>query len=281
MAVKSTFGHGGGQKFNNCDGVIKDYIYATRNPFAKGEPKQLGDNDFHPLYAVLTARMDGKPADDVDVMLVGDARDFKIENNGRCVVPVKKGGKVWDQSQWGKFIESWEEVSTLGAQTEPGEPTYVEDGFSYEAILGTRVRFGQVPQFDKAGNIKTRKGSDGKTYNDTITVVTAYYGKTDVAVKTATTTKAASKPNGKAVEVSDGAQRDEALKGLLTVAGGKMPKSFIASAKSQLYLKKTFGVEAADVIRRDLYDDEYLADAVDRGVISRFDLTAKEMTITA
>lgn len=280
-------GEGGGGKFGNKDGVIKDYEFTTVHPFAQ-EGKR-SKSDFNPLYAVLTARMDDSEEDDIDVLLVGSADEFEIEDNGKTLVPAEEGRQIWAKSQWGKFIASLE---AAGCATE--NPDYEEGAaFNYEPIINHRVHFIQEEQFDKSGKLKMRKGKgrDGKPreFKDTTTVVSADFGevdaaptkrgaKTTVASKTSKVTKAAGgRPNGKAVEVDLDEQADEAILGVLGLFGGSCPKTKLTDAKAQLYLKKHFA-DTSDELRRMLFDVDYLTAAAERGVIT-FDQASKAQTV--
>ena len=270
---------GGGGKFNGVDGVITGYEFTTTHPFAKGG---RSTSDFSPLYGVLSARMDSAKEDDIDVMLVGSADDFEVSDEGKTLTPVDGVNGVWSKSQWGKFIASLEK---LGCETENAD--YAEGVYNYEPIIWRRVRFVQEQQFDKAGKLKRRmgKGRDGKPreYDDTTTVVVADYGvveTTKKGAKGAATTRAAGKANGAATEVDLTDKADEALVGLLDKFGGSAPKAKLVSAPAQLFLKKNFA-EHSDELRKMLYDDDYINEAVKRGVISEYDQSSKLQTLTA
>ena len=278
-ARHATLSEGGGGRFNNVDGVITNYEFTTVHPFAK-EGNRRSKSDFNPLYGVVTAQMDGAKEPDVDVLLVGSADDFEISDEGKTITPADGGNGVWAKGQWGKFIASLE---TLGCETENAD--YAESVFNYEPIIGRRVRFQQEQQFDKAGKLKKRmgKGRDGKPreYDDTTTVVVADYGVAKGAKGgTTTTTKAASKANGAAKEVDLTDTADEALVGLLDKFGGSAPKAKLVSAPAQLFLKKNYP-DHSDELRKIIYDDDYLNDAVTRGIVSEYKQSDKLQTLTA
>ena len=279
-ARHATLSEGGGGKFNNVDGVILGYEFSTVHPFAK-EGQRRSKSDFNPLYGVLTAQMDGAKESDVDVLLVGSADDFEISDSGKTITPVEEGRSVWAKGQWGKFIASLEK---LGCETENAD--YAENVFNYEPIIGRRVRFQQEQQFDKAGKLKKRegKGRDGKPreYDDTTTVVIADYGMAEAVKKGAktTTVKAAGKANGAVKEVDLTDTADEALVGLLDKFGGSAPKAKLVSAPAQLFLKKNYP-DHSDELRKIIYDDDYLNDAVKRGVVSEYKQSDKLQTLTA
>ena len=281
-ARHATLSEGGGGRFHNVDGVILLYEFTTVHPFAK-EGNRKSRSDFSPLYGVLTAQMDGAEKSEVDVLLVGSADDFEIGNEGKTITPVEEGRSVWAKGQWGKFIASLEK---LGCETENAD--YPEGVYNYEPIIGRRVRFQQEQQFDKAGKLKKRtgKGHDGKLreYDDTTTIVTADYGMAEMAKTgargTMAATKAASKANGAAKEVDLTDTADEALVGLLDKFGGSAPKSKLVSAPAQLFLKKNYP-DHSDELRKIIYDDDYLNDAVKRGVVSGYAQSDKLQTLTA
>ena len=279
-ARHATLSEGGSGKFNNVDGVITNYEFTIVHPFAK-EGNRRSRSDFSPLYGVVTAQMDGAKEADVDVLLVGSADDFEISDEGKTITPMGGGNGVWAKGQWGKFIASLEK---LGCETENAD--YEESVFNYEPIIGRRVRFQQEQQFDKSGKLKKRmgKGRDGKPreYDDTTTIVVADYGMA-AAVKTGTkttTTKAASKANGAVKEVDLTDTADEALVGLLDKFGGSVPKAKLVSAPAQLFLKKNYP-DHSDELRKIIYDDDYLNDAVKRGVVSGYKQSDKLQTLTA
>ena len=270
---------GGGGKFNNVDGVISDYKFTTTHPFTRGDNptrQRRSTSDFKPLYGVVTAQMDGAKEPDVDVLLVGNADDFEIQDDGKTLEPVDGGNGVWAKGQWGKFIASLEK---LGCETENAD--YAEGVFNYEPIIRRRVRFVQEQQFDKSGKLKKRmgKGRDGKPreYDDTTTIVVADYGTVAVV---GMTTKAASKANGAAKEVDLTDTADEALVGLLDKFGGSAPKAKLVSAPAQLFLKKNFA-EHSDELRKMLYDDDYINAAVERGVITAYEQAGKSQLLIA
>ena len=275
---------GGGGKFNGADGVITNYEFTEVHPFAREGRRST--SDFKPLYGVLTARMDSAKENDVDVMLVGSADDFEISDNGKTITLAEGSNGVWGKSQWGKFIASMEH---LGIETESGEVS--DESYNYEPIIGRRVRFVQEQQFNKNGKLKKRtgKGRDGKLreYDDTTTVVTADYGYTTTAQSTSasptTKTTAATKsgkPNGAAKEVDLTDQADEALVGLLDKFGGSAPKAKLVSAPAQLFLKKNYPANS-DVLRKIIYDDDYLNSAVERGIVSEYKQSDKQQLISA
>ena len=285
-ARHATLSEGGSGKFNNVDGVITNYEFTTVHPFARGDNptrQRRSTSDFSPLYGVVTAQMDGAKESDVDVLLVGSADDFEISDGGKTITPVEEGRSVWAKGQWGKFIASLEK---LGCETENAD--YDENVYNYEPIIGRRVRFQQEQQFDKGGKLKKRtgRGRDGKPreYDDTTTVVVADYGMAETAKKGAragaTTTKAASKANGAVKEVDLTDTADEALVGLLDKFGGSAPKAKLVSASAQLFLKKNYP-DNSDELRKIIYDDDYLNDAVTRGVVSEYKQSDKLQPITA
>ena len=284
-ARHATLSSGGG-KFNGVAGLITDYEFTTTHPFAKASGRR--NSEFSPLYGVLQAQIDGAKEPDTDVMLVGSADDFAISDGGKTLTPLDDRG-VWNKSQWGKLIQSMED---LGIATENDE--YAEGVYNYNPIIGRRVRFAQEQQFDKGGKLKQRegKGRDGKKrlFDDTTTVATADYGsvaasKTTQTTRTKTETSPATrtatgKPNGKVKEVDLTDSADEALVGLLEKFGGSCAKAKLVSAPAQLYLKKTFP-ETSDELRRTLYDDDYILGAVQRGIIASYEQSSKAQTITA
>jgi hypothetical protein len=192
----SQFKKGGG-RLNGVDGTIAGYEWTTEYPFQSEDRPAKRTSEFNSLYFVLRARLDGADEDTIEPIWAGNADNFEIEDGGLTLTPVEDTFELGANTDFGKFI---------GSLCEAGFPdtNLPEDRINYEAIVGTRVRFGQVQTLDKTGKPRKRvvnKGKfKGREFDVTSTVVTnvldlpSVRGKANGAAKTV---KAATKPNGR------------------------------------------------------------------------------------
>lgn len=192
---------GGGGFLSDVDGVLVNYEFTDEYPGADEKPrKSKKDDDFRPLYAVLTVKVDGAEDEVTTTLFAGSADDFEIENDGHSLVPEDPQGGVSKNSDWGKFVAS-------AVENGFPEEELPEDEINFESLLNKRYRFGQEVVIDKkTGKARQRvakKGKfAGKSFDVTRTVITAYYGEAD----------------GKASKSSKG---DKASKGKDTKTKGK------------------------------------------------------------
>ncbi len=254
-ARPSAFKKGGGGFLNNVDGVFADYNFTTDPPF---ERKAKKGSDWNPLFAVVTAQVDGADEPVTTTISVGSADDFEIEDDGKTLVPVDDNVQLPASFGWGILIES------LVAAGFP-ESNLPEDRINYEAILGTRVRFSQRKNEVMAAKGKKRKDKKtGKEYDYTDLVVSQVYAlpEAEEAPKgksSSKTSKAAAggKTNGKAKEVSVEEQGAEILLSILNANEGSLPKS-------KLPVKLAGAIAAKDPRREELrkliYSDDFLSE---------------------
>lgn len=273
----------GGGFLNNVDGVIVNYEFTPDFPFQSEQPRKRKASDFNPLYAILTARVDGAKQDVTTTLFVGSADDFEIEDDGHTLTPVEEGIALWASGEWQRFIKSM--VDNGGENF--SEDDLPEDVINFEAILNKRVRFVQTKDLektDKRGKRKSKK--TGKEYDQTQLEVSTVYGDAEPVKRNATAkpatraTKPAGKPNGKAVEVDLTDTAKEAVIGLLEKFGGSCPKAKLVSAPAQMYLKKNYP-DTAEEVRKIIYDDDFLNAMVEEGDIKEYDQSGKAQTITA
>lgn len=278
-ARPSTFRKGGGF-LNGVDGEVTGYEFTTEFPNSTVDNKRKKGSDFTPLYAVLSVRVDGGDEDVTTTLFVGSADDYEIESEGHTLVPVEEGTSLWASADWSKLVAS---------MVEAGMPDtdLPEDEINFEAIVGRRFRFVQVKDAEateKRGKRKDKK--TGKEYDRTSLQVSEYYGE---ATKTAATktksaapaaktaTRAAGKPNGKAVEVNLTEDADAAILAVLADNDGSISKRSLPVKLAQKVGPKA--PNAADV-RRLAYSDEHLLDMAERGLIT-YDQSSKAQTLEA
>lgn len=286
MTTRPSMFRKGGGRLNGVDGTIVDYLFTPEFPFETKTPQKKGAQQFEPrIYALLTVRVDGADEDIQEVITVAKAEDFEIEDEGKSLSPVEEGNGIYESSKWAKFIASFVTAENGLAEEDLGFTGWPDDrNLHYDAIVGRRVRFTKVKDEEVQAKFGRRKNKKtGKEYDrDYLTVSVVYADEPATKSKPgakASSAKTASKP-GKAAKPVDTDRADEALLMLVEKFGESFPKSKLASAPAQLALKKQYGADA-DSIRRQMYDDDYLAGAVERGIIGEFDLADKNQTITA
>lgn len=271
-ARPSQFKKGGGF-LNNVDGTVLNYEFTTEfpNPNNKPKPKGLKKSDFNPLYCILTVQVDGADEPVTTTLFVGSADDFEIEEDGHTLTPSEEGYSLWASAEWSKLIASM-------VESKFPEENLPEDAINFEPIINERFRFAQQKDDEKTAKRGKRKDKKtGKEYDQQQLVAVAYYGSAEPVGK-----KTASKPTtkGKPQEDADDADLDktvdEALLKVLAKRGGTATKAQLSDAQAQLLLKKQYP-DNADEIRKRMYDDDYLSEAVDRDLIT---IDAKKKTIS-
>jgi hypothetical protein len=252
----SAFKKGGGF-LNDVDGVIIDYEFTP--VFPGGKQKTRGDDEFHPLYCVLTVRVDGAEEDVTTTLYVGSADDFEIEDEGKTLVAVSETVQLRGDKPWSLFV-----TAMLAGGFDEDE--LQEDRVNYEAFIGKRVRFAQVPVIGRDGKVQKRvakKGPyKGREFDQTTTTVTAYYGeaeKSSKSVKKAGVAKGTTSKTGKAVskapvEQSLEEEGAEVLLAILSDNDGEIMKS-----KLPVKLNTALGKNARkEALRKLIYSDSFL-----------------------
>jgi len=193
-----------------------------------------------------TIQVDG--AEPVELFqLLGNTEHFTVAKDGKSV--------TGDRSPQAS-VAAMRFITTL---VEKGfdENLLPEDRIDFTAIEGARVRFGQ--EVDEKRNAKLGKrtytGRDGKEReaDNTNTIVVAYYGGGKTAAKTVT--KAASKPNGKAVDQSVEEVAAETLLAILADNDGSILKSKLPT---KVAVKLGAKHPMRDEVRRTIFSDEFL-----------------------
>jgi hypothetical protein len=215
-ARPSSFKKGGGF-LNNVDGVITGYEFTDVFPGAGGGKSK---SDFHTLYCILAARVDGADEDVQTTLFVGDADAFEITDDGHTLVPNDEGYELGANSGFATFIASL---------CDNGFPDtkFPEDEFNWEAMIGTRVRFKQQINEALTKKLGKRKGKDGKAeYSRTDLVIDAVY---DVKSSGAATGKTASK--GRQAADTGGVDVDDLTEATIKQALAKAPKGTLPKSK--------------------------------------------------
>ena len=259
---------------NNVDGTITGYVFTTSwngkeedEETVRATKRKSDTDDFTPLYAVVSVRVDGGNEDVERTFFAGNADDFEIVEEGHTLEPVTEGANISGNSDFGKLITSMCENGF-------DEEELPEDKLNWESIINQRCRFVQVDVIGRDGKVKTRKNKkDGKTYNIQSPQVTRVYGSVPVvkrgAVKaTATTpsatTKKSTNGSGKALtskQTAEPAVNDidkEAQTAVLAVVeanGGKLVKSRL---RMKLLSALTGKTDNRDEIIKRAYDDQFL-----------------------
>ncbi len=176
---KSVF-RGGGGFLNNSDGTIVDIQFTDQPPF---------NNEGGYLYATLAIQEDGKDAPTEQSLFVGGtAEEFGISEDGHSLTPAEAGRNISRGTAFADFIAS------IDATDHPGTQADVDDRIDYTPIIGSRLRFEQLP-LDAAELAKLKakgkptsrldKNDPSKSYPLTKTVVTKFYAMEKVASKAA------------------------------------------------------------------------------------------------
>lgn len=201
------FRKGGGGFLNGVDGNITGYRFTDEFngvAFEAGKKPGTKEDKFHSLFMELHARVDGADEDVTQNLFVGNADLFKISDDGLTIwdaeyETAEEADAAKDTLQLGqgtpvtKFIVSLVEAGFPVANLSDSQST------NLEAIIGSRVRFGQQDVLDKDGKVKMREAKKGKfkgkKFPDTTTVVTKFYELPKAAGK-----KAAAKAEPKATK---------------------------------------------------------------------------------
>jgi hypothetical protein len=224
---------GGGGFLNNVDGTIKDYVFTDKAPNSNESGEWL--------YLKLSVLVDGAEAPVSTHLFAGAAERFlPLADKGRTL-----GGDnaLGANTPAIKFLESM----TANGFDENELP---DDKVNYEAIIGRRARF--VQQVDEEANKKIGKRKVGdKEYNRTQLTVSAVYPATTGK----TVTKAATKPNGKAIEQSVEEVAAETLLAILNENDGSILKSKLPT---KVAVKLGPKHPMRDEVRRTIFSDEFL-----------------------
>lgn len=249
-AKPSQFKKSGGF-LNNVDGCITSYEFTDEFPGGDGKPRK-GKSDFHSLFCVLSARVDGADEDVTTTFFVGDADAFEIEDDGHTLMPVEESNNIGANTGWGKFIQSLVDAGFPEADLS-------ETDINFEPIIGWRVRFIQRVDVETTKRLGKRKSKDGKReFDRTDVVVDVVYGppeETKSAGKSVKATKGVS--TGKAgKDTNDVAEL--AIKTLVGILGDQKDNSLPKSKVSMKVLQVLLKHPQREEVRTLLNNDEFL-----------------------
>lgn len=256
---------------NGVDVTWTDYEFTTEFPGQKKAAKKKGNDDFNPLYAVISVRLDGADEDEKTTLFAGSADDFEISEDGHTLTPVDDSVGLRGGTGWAIFIGSLCEAGfDEKLLPDEGEP------INYEAALGSRLHLIQQVNEEATKKLGKRKGKDGKEYNRQDLVVNKFIaapGKTAVAPTkaakggkpvTGATKPVNGKANGKVQEdLTDLA--DETLAAILEDHDGE-----ITRVKLAIKVGPKLGSQHPNrnEVKALITSGDYLAGAVERGIIA-------------
>lgn len=313
MGLLNKFRKGGGGFLNNVDGVIVGGKFTDAPDFGN-EPKGDKTSDFTSLWYALTVRQDGSDQDETTHLFAGSADDFVIGEDGQSLTPVEGAAGLWGGTAFYLFYNSF--VEQGGAEgPDPDENGGVYD---FSALVGHRVRFVQAKdeegqrrnaeafkknkgQARKKFNAEGQtKGKDGKYYDVRTLQVAQVYGTVDVTGSTSAKGKPAAKgaaakstapakaaAGKKAAPVAPANSDDiadfaeQVLVELLSSAkDNKLPKSKLNVGVTRLFVTEPYKdrIDDRDPVRKSLYDDDFLATLVEKGLIT-YDKSGRDQVV--
>jgi hypothetical protein len=297
---------GGG---GSVEGVITDYTFMDTFPFASDDNDDSKDNDN--VYMLLEITVDGADEPVQRSLYLGSGQYLQIEEDGKVLKSTDDDGtpRLYDQGEVFKFIASLEEA---GFPAEARFPDPEEEKvIDLRAMIGTRVRIANEVDEEatkKFGKRKVKKGKHkGKEFNRTYTKVTKVLALPDEGgnkAKAKAGAKAGSKVSkakaSKATAADEGAEGDDEEESSLTTK--QADKMLVAVLKKQgkndsidkaglplaitRYFAATKGKgaitseEERDALRRLVSDEDWLAEAAERGAVE-FDASSKKQLVTA
>lgn len=265
------FKKGGGGFLNGVDGTIVGYKFNTK----EWESKKKGGSDYSTLSVQIDVLQDGA---DEPVQQFIPAGFFYPENqsisdDGLTLESDSDGAIIRDDTDFARFVGSMIEAGFPEADLEAGE------GRNFEAMVNQRFTFKRevdvegTKQFGKRKDKKDPK----KEYNRDWLLVAAYLGPAEASSKKGGAKKTAAKPaakpapKGKAAkaEEADTDRADEAIVELVSAAKDNViPRAQVSSAVVRYALTNKLAAADREALRKQLFDEDYLKDAAERGVIS-------------
>ena len=288
-ADKAKSGGGG-----SVEGVITDYAFMDEFPFGDDNNNKKKDDDN--IYLLLEVTPDGADEPNKRSLYLGSGQFLRIEDDGKTLVSADDDGtpRLYEKGEVFVFIESLERE---GFPAESRFPDIEEEKrINFEGMVNYgRIRL--VNEIDEAatkefGKRKVKKGKHkGKEFNRTRTIVSKFWAPGEEPE--AETTSAKSTKGGKvkaAPQVEEGEPADEAISNKVA---DKVLKAVVSAAKNEsikvvdIALAVTryasnkankIDEETRDVLRKQLSNKEWLADAAERDVVA-FD--AKKGVVSA
>ncbi len=237
--------------------------------------KSKGKDGYSTLSAKLSFRIDGATADAFTFLPAGFfyPENQTISEDGTTLGSDRDGAIIGGDTEFAKFINS---IDAL-------DPSLFEDndGRNFDAVKGLRVTTDRILDEAKTKEFGKRKGKtkDGKPaeFNRDYLVVKAVLGKVEVKAagkapvassKKPVASKAAAPKAAKTAPAASGTEAaDTALLAIIAEAGGSVERKVMGSKATRYRLKANLDEAAGEAIRTQLMSDEYINDAVVRGVI--------------
>jgi hypothetical protein len=264
-ARPSTNRKAGGGFLNGTDGKWVGYRWTDEFnsvPFKPGKKADGTGPKFHALQFEIAVRVDGADANITQNLFAGCYDDYEVSEDGLTLTAIDGGQcSISASSAAGKYMATL--VNPTGGDTGFPEERFSDDNDSinYEVALGTRVRFGQQAEYDKAGKpkmrlVKTGKFA-GKTFPVTTTIIEQVYDLPAVKAGKSAGKAATKGSNGKAAGGSDvTALATATLLSILESNNGS-----IAKAKLNMrVVKALLGNPASDSVRKLLNSDTFYAE---------------------
>lgn len=261
MGARPSSYKGGGGALNDVDGTIRGLVFTDEfngEPFKPGKNAE-GKEKFHSLFARVTIQVDGAEEEVPQNFFVGDADKWEVGDNGTSLVPHDDDDQLGKSAPFSKFMASL-------VKAEFDEDNLPEDEFEFEAIIGARCHFAQEVVIDrKTGKPRQRtakKGKyKGKTFDDTTTIVTKFYGMddSDEAPSAKPSKASGSKPAGKGKKVKE--EDAEETAGTLVIAVLEdAPRKTIKKAKLRMAVINKLGPghPQKDAVLKAALDDDFL-----------------------
>jgi hypothetical protein len=238
--------------------------------------KSKGKDPYSTLSAKLSFRIDGATADAFTFLPAGFfyPENQTISEDGATLGSDRDGAIIAGDTEFAKFINS---IDALDPSVFEGS-----DGRNFDAAKGLRVTTDRIVDEAKTKEFGKRKGKmkDGKTaeFNRDYLVVKAVLGKVEVKAagkapvassKKPVAGKAAAAPKAsKAAPAASGTEAaDTALLAIVAEAGGSVERKVMGSKATRYRLKANLDEAAGEALRTQLMSDEYINDAVVRGLI--------------
>jgi hypothetical protein len=251
------------------DATITDVRFETREFEGK-------NGAFTKRNAVLEYLVDGAEAPAIRFIDAGFVREGQgLSEDGRTLTSADGGGVIEENTEFARFV---------GSAIEKGFPEskFPEDGSSFTALAGSRMRLYNWVDEEATKKRGKRKGKDGKEYNITELRVAAVHAVGNGQVRATQkgvakagngVVKAATAPktNGKVAVAPDTDRADEILLNLIGDYGkdGALERYGVSAAMVKYKIKhKEMTEEERDSLRGLLIDEEYLTSAAERGVIA-------------
>ncbi len=264
---------GGGGYLKGVTGTILGITFDS-----KEWPSTKKKDGYSTLSAKLTFQLEGATAPAITFLKAGFfyPENQTISEDGTTLGSDRPGAIIGRDTELAKFIESIEGI----------DPSVFEgcDGRNFDApTKGLRVTFDR--ELDEEGTKKFGKrsyekkdGTKGEAPRDFL-IVSAVLGKVEVKAGASKPVASTKKPVAgakaakatpaapKAAAPAAGVDADTALLAIIEEAGGKVERKVMGSKATRYRLKANLDEAAGEALRTQLMSDEYINDAVVRGVI--------------